>query len=139
MKQEKNNLETVCKKMTKKEVPLATASDIVHADCMGELFKISDFCPKQYPDHKYFVRGFVDLQASPKTAYCVFSSQAILKWECPTLGAFNCQALAKEECQKLGTIYAVSLPVFKAYYSEEGPDKILNCVFDGAKVKNLDF
>lgn len=137
VKQEKATLETVCKTMTKKEIPLASSSDVVNADCMGELFSITDFCKKKFKDKKYLVRGFVDPDS--KDAYCLFSSNAILKWECPTYKAFNCKVQAKVECQNLGSLYAATLPVFKAYYSEEGPDKMLNCVFNGAKVKNLDY
>lgn len=118
--------------MTGKESILARSHDLVNVDCMGSLHPVTSFCEKEYKEVDYLVRGFTDSKSDQ--AYCIFSSQAILKWECPTKGAFNCQVQAKTECENLKPIYASSLKVFKAYYAEEGPDKILNCVYNGAKI-----
>lgn len=118
--------------MTGEESILAKSHDLVNVDCMGSLHPVTSFCEKEYKEVDYLVRGFTDSKSDQ--AYCIFSSQAILKWECPTKGAFNCQVLAKTECENLKPIYASSLKVFKAYYAEEGPDKVLNCVYNGAKI-----
>ena len=132
VKQEKVSFDKVCKTMTGKDVILAVFHDLVHVDCMGSLYPVTQFCKKQFTDVNHLVRGFADKQS--QRAYCIFSSQAILKWDCPTEGIFNCQLSAKDECENLKPIYANSLEVFKSYYANEGPDKILNCIFNGIKI-----
>jgi hypothetical protein len=135
VKEKKSNFQNVCKIMKGQDVLLARSHDLVNVDCMGEVFPVTAFCEKEFKEVDYLVRGFTDKDT--QKAYCIFSSQAILKWECPTKGLFNCEVQAKTECQNLKPIYATSLDVFKAYYSEEGPDKILNCIYNGAKITKL--
>lgn len=95
---------------------------------MGSILKAQDFCKQEHNENPFLVRGFVD--AETEQVHCVFSRQAIVKWECPTHGQFNCQIEAKSQCDQLKSIYAVSLNTFRSFYENVGPDKILNCFYN---------
>ena len=55
--------------MTGKDVILAVFHDLVHVDCMGSLYPVTQFC-ENTTDVNHLVRGFADKQS--QRAYCIF-------------------------------------------------------------------
>jgi hypothetical protein len=120
----------VCDKSFSTDSPLIEALSSIQLDCMGRKINVSDYCEKEFLDHPYYLRAYID--RNKNEVICLMGKRVLIKFVCAKLKDQKfCSMSPQNACLEIRKKLAKSLNIVHAsFIKNEKSLKQLNCFYE---------